>query len=341
MGHHCCSKQKVKRGLWSPEEDEKLIKHITTFGHGSWSSVPKLAGLERCGKSCRLRWINYLRPDLKRGSFSAQEERVIVDIHRILGNRWAQIAKHLPGRTDNEVKNFWNSCVKKKLIAQGLDPNTHNLLPSHKANNNGCNLSHPKPTSVFFVNSPVKDAASCMDMNIPFSTLLSLLPNDPNISSSHFSHDGPNIPIYEQKNPNIFWTTEEQNPNTSFMDFSMVRFPISSPPSHPSGFGIVEEDCLWSSSQLQPIELDRQDDHHDEMLQPEQQVKKPQQEIIKAIEVEIDRKADIILTREQNNMDSSFESSNFGFDFVESAVTPSDMYCNSYDHGDEFAWEYC
>ncbi|GLT69552.1 hypothetical protein SLA2020_416950 [Shorea laevis] len=119
MGHHCCSKQKVKRGLWSPEEDEKLIKHITTYGHGSWSSVPKLAGLERCGKSCRLRWINYLRPDLKRGSFSAQEERLIIDVHRILGNKWAQIAKHLPGRTDNEVKNFWNSCVKKKLIAQG------------------------------------------------------------------------------------------------------------------------------------------------------------------------------------------------------------------------------
>ncbi|PIN24286.1 Transcription factor, Myb superfamily [Handroanthus impetiginosus] len=130
MGHHCCSKQKVKRGLWSPEEDEKLIRHITTHGHGCWSSVPKLAGLQRCGKSCRLRWINYLRPDLKRGSFTEQEERTIIDVHRILGNRWAQIAKHLPGRTDNEVKNFWNSCIKKKLIAQGLDPNTHNLLSS-------------------------------------------------------------------------------------------------------------------------------------------------------------------------------------------------------------------
>ncbi|KAK4491507.1 hypothetical protein RD792_002257 [Penstemon davidsonii] len=129
-GHQCCSKQKVKRGLWSPEEDEKLIRHIAAHGHACWSSVPKLAALERCGKSCRLRWINYLRPDLKRGSFSDEEERTIIDVHRILGNRWAQIAKHLPGRTDNEVKNFWNSCLKKKLIAQGLDPNTHNLLSS-------------------------------------------------------------------------------------------------------------------------------------------------------------------------------------------------------------------
>ncbi|KAG6486548.1 transcription factor MYB86-like [Zingiber officinale] len=132
MGHHCCSKHKVKRGLWSPEEDEKLFNYITVHGHACWSTVPREAGLQRCGKSCRLRWMNYLKPDLKRGSFSVEEERVIIDVHRILGNRWAQIAKHLPGRTDNEVKNFWNSCIKKKLIAQGLDPKTHNLMPASR-----------------------------------------------------------------------------------------------------------------------------------------------------------------------------------------------------------------
>uniref|UniRef100_A0ACD5TEA7 Uncharacterized protein n=1 Tax=Avena sativa TaxID=4498 RepID=A0ACD5TEA7_AVESA len=116
---------KLRKGLWSPEEDEKLYNHIIRHGVGCWSSVPRLAGLQRCGKSCRLRWINYLRPDLKRGSFSQQEEDLIVALHEILGNRWSQIASHLPGRTDNEIKNFWNSCVKKKLRQQGIDPATH------------------------------------------------------------------------------------------------------------------------------------------------------------------------------------------------------------------------
>ncbi|XP_062116168.1 transcription factor MYB86-like [Humulus lupulus] len=131
MGRHsCCLKQKLRKGLWSPEEDEKLFNYITRFGVGCWSSVPKLAGLQRCGKSCRLRWINYLRPDLKRGMFSQQEEDLIISLHEVLGNRWAQIAAQLPGRTDNEIKNFWNSCLKKKLVKQGIDPTTHKPLNS-------------------------------------------------------------------------------------------------------------------------------------------------------------------------------------------------------------------
>ncbi|CAH8383818.1 unnamed protein product [Eruca vesicaria subsp. sativa] len=126
MGRHsCCYKQKLRKGLWSPEEDEKLLNYITYHGHGCWSSVPKLAGLQRCGKSCRLRWINYLRPDLKRGAFSPEEENLIVELHAVLGNRWSQIAARLPGRTDNEIKNLWNSNIKKKLKERGIDPNTH------------------------------------------------------------------------------------------------------------------------------------------------------------------------------------------------------------------------
>ncbi|XP_030520679.1 transcription factor MYB61-like [Rhodamnia argentea] len=138
MGRHsCCYKQKLRKGLWSPEEDEKLVRHITMYGHGCWSSVPKLAGLQRCGKSCRLRWINYLRPDLKRGTFSQQEEDLIIELHAVLGNRWSQIASQLPGRTDNEIKNLWNSSIKKKLIHKGIDPNTHKQLSEVKNGREG------------------------------------------------------------------------------------------------------------------------------------------------------------------------------------------------------------
>ncbi|KAK9113645.1 hypothetical protein Syun_020442 [Stephania yunnanensis] len=122
------SKQKLKKGLWSPEEDQKLFNHITKYGVGCWSSVPKQAGLQRCGKSCRLRWINYLRPDLKRGMFTQEEEDMIINLHSILGNRWSRIATQLPGRTDNEIKNFWNTSLKKKLRQKGIDPSTHKPL---------------------------------------------------------------------------------------------------------------------------------------------------------------------------------------------------------------------
>nr|URY18928.1 MYB protein [Zanthoxylum bungeanum] len=105
----------LRKGLWSPEEDDKLMNYMLKNGQGCWSDVARNAGLQRCGKSCRLRWINYLRPDLKRGAFSQQEEELIIHFHSLLGNRWSQIAARLPGRTDNEIKNFWNSTIKKRL----------------------------------------------------------------------------------------------------------------------------------------------------------------------------------------------------------------------------------
>ncbi|XP_066353109.1 MYB-like transcription factor ODO1 [Miscanthus floridulus] len=129
----CCDKQGVKRGPWTAEEDKKLISFILTHGRCCWRAVPKLAGLLRCGKSCRLRWTNYLRPDLKRGLLSTAEEQLVIDLHAKLGNRWSKIAAKLPGRTDNEIKNHWNTHIKKKLIKMGIDPATHQPLANSKA----------------------------------------------------------------------------------------------------------------------------------------------------------------------------------------------------------------
>lgn len=124
----CCDKVGLKKGPWTAEEDKKLINFILNNGQCCWRAVPKLAGLLRCGKSCRLRWTNYLRPDLKRGLLSEYEEKMVIDLHAQLGNRWSKIASHLPGRTDNEIKNHWNTHIKKKLKKMGIDPVTHKPL---------------------------------------------------------------------------------------------------------------------------------------------------------------------------------------------------------------------
>ncbi|XP_010240896.1 PREDICTED: transcription factor MYB39-like [Nelumbo nucifera] len=121
----CCDDSGLKKGPWTPEEDQKLIEYIQKHGHGSWRALPRLAGLNRCGKSCRLRWTNYLRPDIRRGKFSDEEEQIIINLHSVLGNKWSAIANQLPGRTDNEIKNYWNTHIRKKLLQMGIDPVTH------------------------------------------------------------------------------------------------------------------------------------------------------------------------------------------------------------------------
>uniref|UniRef100_A0A453LGS7 Myb-related protein 308 n=1 Tax=Aegilops tauschii subsp. strangulata TaxID=200361 RepID=A0A453LGS7_AEGTS len=132
----CCEKAHTNKGAWTKEEDDRLTAYIKAHGEGCWRSLPKAAGLLRCGKSCRLRWINYLRPDLKRGNFSDEEDELIIKLHSLLGNKWSLIAGRLPGRTDNEIKNYWNTHIRRKLTSRGIDPVTHRAINSDHAASN-------------------------------------------------------------------------------------------------------------------------------------------------------------------------------------------------------------
>ncbi|KAI4344384.1 hypothetical protein L6164_011618 [Bauhinia variegata] len=141
----CCDKANVKKGPWSPEEDAKLKAYIETYGTGAnWIALPQKIGLKRCGKSCRLRWLNYLRPNIKHGGFTEEEDNIICNLYISIGSRWSIIAAQLPGRTDNDIKNYWNTRLKKKLLGR----------------NKQSNFQYPRNTNGLIEENPYVDALS-------------------------------------------------------------------------------------------------------------------------------------------------------------------------------------
>ncbi|KAF3632899.1 Transcription factor RAX1 [Capsicum annuum] len=184
----CCDKANVKKGPWSPEEDAKLKEYIDKFGTGgNWIALPQKAGLKRCGKSCRLRWLNYLRPNIKHGEFSDEEDRVICSLYANIGSRWSIIAAQLPGRTDNDIKNYWNTKLKKKLM--GFVSSSHKIKPlnhhhyQHQIPTN-YNYNNYSPQISLFQTSSLLISSNyntntnnttfpCYDINAPISNFLS------------------------------------------------------------------------------------------------------------------------------------------------------------------------
>ncbi|KAG4913237.1 hypothetical protein AAZX31_19G150600 [Glycine max] len=195
----CCEKMGLKRGPWTPEEDQILINYINTYGHANWRALPKLAGLLRCGKSCRLRWINYLRPDIKRGNFTREEEDTIISLHEMLGNRWSAIAARLSGRTDNEIKNVWHTHLKKRL-PQNYQQSHHTKKRSKKQppkldadaskSNQDAKLEQQDPVNIHGSNSedmmmPLSPPHCSSDM----SSSLTTSDNNSNVNIINNNHD--------------------------------------------------------------------------------------------------------------------------------------------------------
>ncbi|GMI65456.1 myb domain protein 97 [Hibiscus trionum] len=154
----------LKKGPWSAAEDAVLAEYVRAHGEGNWNAVQKNTGLARCGKSCRLRWANHLRPNLKKGAFSPEEERIIIELHAQIGNKWARMATQLPGRTDNEIKNYWNTRVKRRQ-RQGLPlypPDVRPLYSDHLYRRYlqpspllSSRPTSPTPTSCFSFQTPI------------------------------------------------------------------------------------------------------------------------------------------------------------------------------------------
>ncbi|PON66279.1 MYB transcription factor [Parasponia andersonii] len=198
----CCDKVGIKKGPWTPEEDIILVSYIQDHGPGNWRSVPTNTGLMRCSKSCRLRWTNYLRPGIKRGNFTPHEEGMIIHLQALLGNKWAAIASYLPQRTDNDIKNYWNTHLKKKLkkFQSALDPQNNNIN-----NINMATISDSTTSAHQFVSnksSIITSNSFCTDRNVSSHGGGGGSPSDNNLSLRQSSSSSSST-IYASSTENI------------------------------------------------------------------------------------------------------------------------------------------
>ncbi|KAH0930189.1 hypothetical protein HID58_015916 [Brassica napus] len=198
----------LKKGPWTTTEDAILTEYVRKRGEGNWNAVQKNSGLLRCGKSCRLRWANHLRPNLRKGSFTPDEEKIIIELHAKLGNKWARMASQLPGRTDNEIKNYWNTRMKRRQRA-GLPLYPHEIQhlgignddefeircfqfpnqdhPNHQNMIQYTNSSNTSPSSSSSSSQPPKEL--CLDPLISTNPGLNQIPNMFSPYNNSFEND--------------------------------------------------------------------------------------------------------------------------------------------------------
>ncbi|MED6225136.1 Myb- protein [Stylosanthes scabra] len=219
----CNSSQdpEVRKGPWTVEEDLILINYIANHGEGVWNSLAKAAGLKRTGKSCRLRWLNYLRPDVRRGNITPEEQLLIMELHAKWGNRWSKIAKHLPGRTDNEIKNFWRTRIQKHIKqAENFQSQQSNSSDhDHHHHHHHLNDNNYHHNSYASTSSHVSNMAEAMEISYSPPTYQGTTLEPPftthNHNHHHHHHQYPStIPTTTDQsscctNDNNYWSMED------------------------------------------------------------------------------------------------------------------------------------
>ncbi|XP_021594422.2 transcription factor MYB120 [Manihot esculenta] len=224
----------LKKGPWTAEEDAILAEYVRKHGEGNWNAVQRHSGLSRCGKSCRLRWANHLRPNLKKGAFSPEEERLIVELHAKFGNKWARMATLLPGRTDNEIKNYWNTRIKRHH-RQGLPLYPADIQPQHPPSPH----FHRPPSPHFHhrrsssLSIPPTAPTSSFTFPTPNTATYSLTPTPatpPSLFPTHTSASFPTLPLLDPSQPQYHHHhhathSTPPNPTSSFSFQSQLPSP--------------------------------------------------------------------------------------------------------------------